>query len=160
MRHGCAVAMTSEVIDSTHRLGCSGEHLHREELVMTTLTVPATNAESQLRRVLQADGVVTAAVGLFGLLGPSWYAGPSWLARGVGLVFLLVGIAAAILSRSSRVALVGTVVAELAFAWTVTAVALAALFDMDMAGREVLLVTAAGTLVFGILETRLVRAMR
>ena len=126
----------------------------------TALTAPATLAESQLRRVLQVDAVVTGAVGLFGLLGPAWYAGPSWVGRAVGLVLLLVAVEVGVLSRAPRIALVGTVVAELAFAWVVGAVLAAAFLDMETAGREVLLATAVVTLAFGIIEMRLVRALR
>ena len=126
---------------------------------MTTLTAPTTEAASQLRRVLQVDAVVTGAVGLFGLLGPAWYAGPSWVARAVGAVLVLVAIEVGLMSRSPRVALVGKVTAELAFAWVVGAVVVAAFFDMETAGREVLLATAVVTLAFGLVETRLVRAL-
>src|SRR5690242_10019794 len=119
---------------------------HREEHAMTTLTVPTAVAGAQLRRVLQVDAVVTGAVGLFGLLGPAWYAGPSWVARAVGLALVLVAVEVGLMSRSSRVALVGKVTAELAFAWVVGAVVVAAIFDMETAGREVLLATAVVTL--------------
>ena len=126
---------------------------------MTTLTVPATGSAAQLRRVLEVDAVVTGAVGLFGLLGPSWYAGPSWGGRAVGLVLVIVALEVGLLARTARVALVGKVTAELAFAWTLGAVLAAAFLDMETAGREVLLATAVVTLAFGIAETRLVRAL-
>jgi hypothetical protein len=126
---------------------------------MTTLTVPTTGAVSQLRRVLQIDAVVTGAVGLFGLLGPAWYAGPSWVARAVGLVLVVVAVEVGLMSRSARVALVGKVTAELAFAWVVGAVLAAVFLDMETSGREVLLATAVVTLAFGVTETRLVRAL-
>jgi hypothetical protein len=122
-------------------------------------TVPSTATAEQLRRVLRVDGVVTAGVGLVGLLGPSWYGGPAWVARAVGAAFLLIGIEVALLARTPRIRLLGTVVAELAFAWAVTAVALAELVDMDTAGQEVLIATAVVTLAFGITETRLARAL-
>jgi hypothetical protein len=63
------------------------------------------------------------------------------------------------MARTERIRLLGTVVAELAFAWTAVAVALAAFVDMDTAGQEVLLATAVVTLGFGIVETRLARAL-
>lgn len=130
---------------------------------MTTATapkaVPSTGTAEQLRRVLRVDGVVTAGVGLVGLLGPSWYGGPAWVARVVGAAFLLTGIEVALLAKTPRIRLLGTVVAELAFAWAVTAVALAGLVDMDTAGQEVLIATAVVTLAFGITETRLARAL-
>ena len=125
----------------------------------TPRTVPTTASADQLRRVLRVDGVVTAGVGLVGLLGPSWYAGPGWLARVVGAAFLVIGVEVALMARTERIRLLGTVVAELAFAWTAVAVALAALVDMDTAGQEVLLTTALVTLGFGIVETRLARAL-
>jgi hypothetical protein len=127
---------------------------------MTTLaTVPTTAAADQLRRVLLVDGVVTGGVGLVGLLGPSWYGGPAWVARAVGAVLVLVGIEVALLARSTgrTLRLTGTVVAELAFAWAVGVLVVAGLVDMDTAGREVLVLTALVTLAFGITETRLVR---
>ena len=126
---------------------------------MTTLTVPTTNAAEQLRRVLRLDGAVTAGVGFVGLLGPSWYGGPAWVARAVGAALVLVGVEIALLARTSRLRLLGTVVAELAFAWVVAAVAVAELVDLDAAGQEVLLLSAVVTLGFGIVETRLARAL-
>ncbi|HUR13082.1 MAG TPA: hypothetical protein VM097_01180 [Mycobacteriales bacterium] len=132
---------------------------------MSTMTAPAvspTTAEVRMRTVLRADAVVTGAVGLLGLLGPSWYGGPSWVARAVGAVLVLVAIEVAVLAGSSgrRLRVTGVVVAELAFGWVVAALLAAALVDMDTAGREVLLLSAAGTLGFGIAETRLARRMR
>jgi hypothetical protein len=150
--------MTSEVIDSAQCRRLSWCSL-REEHVMTSLTVPTTGTAEQLRRVLRLDGVVTAGVGLVGLLGPAWYGGPAWVARVVGAAFVLIGVEVALLARASRIRLVGTVVAELAFAWVVTAVALAELVDMEPAGQEVLLATAVITLGFGIAETRLAKAL-
>jgi len=126
---------------------------------MTTMTVPTTNAAHQLRRVLRVDGVVTAGVGLLGLLGPSWYGEPAWLARTVGAALLLIGVEVFLLASHRRLKLVATVVAEAAFAWVV-ALVVAGLVDMDTAGREVLALTAVVTLAFGITETRLVRSMR
>ncbi|MDP9182034.1 MAG: hypothetical protein M3P04_04575 [Actinomycetota bacterium] len=133
---------------------------------MTTLTVTAPTAvatvERRLRSVLRADAVVTAAVGLFGLVGPSWYGGPAWVARAAGAVLLLVGIEVGLMARSegNRLRLTGVVVAELAFAWVVAVLIAAGLVDMDTAGREVLVLTAVVTLAFGVAETRLTRRMR
>jgi len=127
---------------------------------MTTMTVPSTATADQLRRVLRVDGVVTAGVGLLGLLGPSWYGGPAWVARAVGAALVLIGAEVFLLASHERIRLVGTLVAEAAFAWVVAAVAVAAFVDMDTIGREVLLLTAVVTLAFGITETRLVRALR
>ena len=129
---------------------------------MTTLTVSAPATEDRLRSVLRADAVVTAAVGLFGLVGPSWYGGPAWLTRAVGAVLLLVGIEVGLMARSegNRLRLTGVVVAELAFGWVVAVLLAAGLVNMDTAGREVLVATAIVTLWFGITETRLTRRMR
>jgi hypothetical protein len=127
---------------------------------MTTMTVPTTETADQLRRVLRVDGVVTAGVGLLGLLGPAWYAGPDWLARAVGAALVLVGIEVFLLASHERLRLVGTVVAEAAFAWVVGALVVAGFVDMDVIGREVLLLSAVVTLGFGIVETRLARALR
>jgi hypothetical protein len=127
---------------------------------MTTLTAPTTQTQDRLRSVLLADAVVTVAVGLFGLLGPaSWYAGPSWLARAVGAGFVLVGIEAGVIARgaASRLRAGALAIAAAAFSWTVVAWALAALVDMDPAGREVLLLTGLGTLAFGVVEVRTAR---
>src|SRR6185369_5726084 len=145
-------AMTCEVIDSTHHGAVSCGDLRPRGTAMTAVTVSPATTEDRLRSVLLADGVVTAGVGLVGLLGPSWYAGPGWLARAVGAVFLVVGVEVAVLSRGAarRLRLTGLVVAESAFAWTVTALLATALADMDAAGREVLVLTALGTLAFGV----------
>jgi hypothetical protein len=129
---------------------------------VTTTSVSAPTTEDRLRSVLRADAAVTAGVGPFGLLGPSWYGGPDWVGRGVGAALLLVGVKVALLARAGgrRLRVTGSVVAEAAFAWVVGAVLAAELVDMDTAGREVLLLTAVVTLAFGIAETRLVRALR
>jgi hypothetical protein len=137
--------------------------------MMTTMTAPAVSpaaTEERLRRVLWADALVTAGVGLVGLLGPSWYGDPSWVARGVGAGFVLVAVVlAAALGTSDRtdarrLRTTAVVIAESAFAWTVAALLAAVLVDMDSAGREVLVATALGTLAFGLVETRLARRLK
>jgi hypothetical protein len=154
--------MTSDVIDSPHPVGCPVTTYVPEGPIMTVLTVPTPTVEDRLRTVLRTDGAVTAAVGLVGLAGPSWYGGPAWVARAVGAALVLVGVEVALLARShgNRLRLTGVVVADSAFAWAVGAVLVADLVDMDTAGREVLLLTALVTLAFGIVETRLARRMR
>jgi hypothetical protein len=129
---------------------------------MTTMTASPTTVEDRLRTVLRVDGVVTAALGLFALLGPSWFGGPSWVARAVGAVLLAVGLEVLVQARSGtdRLRLTGVVVADLAFAWVVTLLVVLALVDMDTAGREVVIATIVATLGFGISETALVRRMR
>ena len=131
---------------------------------MSTVTAPTTSTrnEDRLRTVLRADAAVTAAVGLVGLLGPSWYGGPAWVARAVGAALVLVGVEVVLLARAGgrRLRITGSVVAELAFAWVVGSLLAADLVDMDSAGREVLVLSALVTLGFAITETRLVRALR
>ena len=128
-----------------------------------TTTAHAPTTEDRLRTVLRADAVVTGAVGLFGLLGsPSLYGDvPGWLPRAVGAVLLLVAIDLGIASRWSgrRLRLAGTVCAELALGWVVATVAVLALVDLPLAGTEVLLLVGAATLVFAVLELRLVRSL-
>ena len=129
---------------------------------LTTATRSATT-EDRLRTVLRADAVVTGGVGLFGLLGsPSMYGDvPGWLPRAVGALLLLVAVDLAIASRWSgnRLRLAGTVCAELALAWVVGTVAVLLLVDLPAAGTEVLLLVGAATLVFAVLELRLVRSL-
>lgn len=131
---------------------------------MTALTTThATPTEDRLRSVLRADAVVTGAVGLFGLLGsPSLYGDVAgWLPRAVGAVLLLVAVDLAIASRWSgrRLRLAGIVCAELALAWVVATAVVLAVVDIPTAGTEVLLLVGAATLVFAILELRLVRSL-
>lgn len=129
---------------------------------MTTLTTSVPTTEDRLRTVLRADAVLTAAFGVTALETAGWYGGPSWVARAVGAVLLLVAVEMAVLSRSHgrRLRLSGLVVAEAAFAWVVGSLLVAGLVDMDAAGREVLLLSAVASLGFGIAETRLARALR
>lgn len=129
---------------------------------MTTMTASPATAEDQLRTVLRVDGVVTAALGAFALFGPTWYGGPDWVTRGVGVGLLAVGLGVLgwARSRGDSLRTAGVVVADAAFAWVVTLLAVLALVDMDTAGREVVVVTALATLAFGITETRLARRMR
>ena len=131
-------------------------------MTAVTTTRPTTT-EDRLRTVLRADAVVTGLVGLLGLVGsPSMYGDvPGWLPRAVGAVLLLVAADLAIVSRWSgrRLRLAGTVCAELALAWVVATVAVLALVDLPASGTEVLLLVGAATLVFAVLELRLVRSL-
>lgn len=131
---------------------------------MTTALTAFATTEDRLRTVLRVDAVVTGAVGLLALESPQdWYGGtPGWLVRTVGVALLLTALEIALLSRSEgrRLRLVGTVVAELAFAWVAASVAVLLLVDLSGAGREVVAVVAAATLGFALTETRLVRALR
>jgi hypothetical protein len=132
---------------------------------MTTLTTTApTTTEDRLRTTLRLDAVVTGAVGLLGLVGPtSWYGDvPGWLPRAVGILLLVVGLDLAIASRWSgrRLLLAGTVCAELALAWVAATVVVLLLVDLPAAGTAVLLLVGAATLAFGVIELRVVRIMR
>ena len=129
---------------------------------MTTLL--ARPAEDRLRTVLRVDSAVVLVGGLLLALSPSsWYgSAPGWLSHAAGAVLAVsavdVGLASRWQSRALRMA--ATVTAELAFVWTVLVVVAIEVFDVRGAGLEVLAFSGLSTLVFGILETRLVRALR
>lgn len=132
---------------------------------MTTTSLTGfASTEDRLRTVLRVDAVVTAGVGLLALVSPlSWYGDTAgWLVRTVGVVLLVVGVDLALLSRLSGRALriAGTVTAELAFAWVAGTVAVLAFVHLPAAGVEVLALVGAATLLFGLAELRLVRALR
>jgi hypothetical protein len=132
---------------------------------MTTLTTPtASLLEDRLRSVLAVDAVV---VGLCGVLlagtPSSWYGDlPGWLVRVAGAVLAVAALDVGLASRwrGHRLRLAATVTAELAFLWTAGVVAAADLGHVRGAGLEVLALGGLATLVFGILETSLVRALR
>ena len=156
--------MTSEVIDTAHPDAFScGHHTEPEDPMTAVTTSSAPTTEDRLRNVLRADAVVTALAGLFALLGPTSIYGdvPGWLPRTIGAVLLFVAGDLAIASRWSgnRLRLAGTVCAELALGWVVATVAVLLLVDVPLAGTEVLLLVGAATLVFAILELRLVRSL-
>ena len=132
---------------------------------MTTTSLTGfASAEDRLRAVLRADAAVTAAVGALALVGPTtWYGGtPGWLVRTIGALLVVTALEIGLLAQSSgrRLRLVGTVVAELAFAWVAASVVVLLAVDLEAVGREVVLLVAAATLGFGLAETRLVRALR
>ncbi len=129
---------------------------------MTTLTV--NPVEDRLRTVLLVDAFV---VGLSGVLlaatPPSWYgSAPSWLSVVAGIALALAAADVGIASRwrGRRLRIAGLVTAELALAWTALMVVAAEVFDVRGDGLEVLALSGLATLVFGILETSLVRALR
>ena len=131
---------------------------------MTALTTTrATTTEDRLRTVLRADAVVTGAVGLLALVGPTSIYGdaPGWLPRVVGAVLLVVAVDLVVAARwsGSRLRMAGLVCGELALAWVVATVGVLALVDLPWAGREVLLVAGLATLGFAIAELRLVRSL-
>lgn len=137
---------------------------------MTALTAPSTVAsptvEHRLRTVLIEDAAATAAVGLGVLLAAAPLAeqlpGSTTLMRVLGVVLVLVGADIAVASRWSgrRLALAGTVVGELALAWALGSAIVVAVARPDAAVTTALLVVAAVTAVFGVVELRLVRALR
>ena len=130
----------------------------------TVTTTPTVTTEDRLRTLLRVDGVVTALVGVFGLLGPTsaYGAGPSWVPRALGAGFLLAGVIVFIEARSTgrTLGLIGTLTADAAFAWTIASVALLAFVDMTGRGESIVALVGLATLAFGITETMLVRAMR
>jgi hypothetical protein len=157
--------MTSEVIDTAHPGGFSCCPTHDQEDTMTAISTSVTRTTVDLlRTVLRADAAVTGAVGLLGLLGPTstlYGDVPGWLPRVLGAVLLVVAADLVLAARlsGSRLRLAGTVTAELALAWVVATVAVLALVDLPLAGREVLAIVGAATLGFAIAELRLVRSL-
>ena len=129
-----------------------------------TTTAHAPTVEIRLRTVLRVDGVVTALVGLFGLLGPTSAYGdaPGWLPRALGAAFLVAGVVVYVEARSTgrTLRLIGTLTADAAFAWTAASVAILALVDLPGRGEAVVALVGLATLVFGVLETREVRQLR
>ena len=129
---------------------------------MTTLL--ARPAEDRLRTVLRVDALVVGLAGVLLALSPSSEFGsmPSWLSHTAGALLAVsaldVGIASRWHGRALRLA--ALVTAELAFLWTALVVVAVEAFDVRGAGLEVLALGGLATLVFGILETSLVRALR
>ena len=156
--------MTCEVMDFAHSCGCPGPTYESWRHSVTALTTtPTATTEDRLRTVLRADALVTGAVGLFGLLGPTSTYGdvPGWLPRTLGAGFLLFAVVLAIAIRgdnSPRIA--GTITAEAALLWAAATVVIVALVDLPTRGEVVVALTGLGTLFFGITELRLIRASR
>jgi hypothetical protein len=131
-------------------------------LAMTALLTHPV--EDRLRTVLRVDSAVVLVAGLLLALTPSsWYGdAPSWLSHAAGAALAVsavdVGVASRWRGRALRLA--ATVTAELAFAWTAAVVVAIEVFAVRGAGLEVLALGGLATLVFGILETSLVRALR
>jgi hypothetical protein len=127
-------------------------------------TAPTVTTEDRLRTVLRVDGIVTALVGLFGLLGPTSTYGyvPGWLPRALGAGFLLAGALVFVEAKSTgrTLALIGTLTADAAFAWTLASAAILAFADLPARGELIVAVVGLATLAFGITETRLVRALK
>jgi hypothetical protein len=137
---------------------------------MTALTAsPAlttTDSESRLRTVLREDALVTAAVGVGVVLAAAPLAGAlpgsTTVMRVLGVALIVVGADIALASRWSgrRLALAGTVVAELALAWAVLSTVVVAIWRPGAAVSAAVLVVAAVTLAFGVTELKQVRALR
>ena len=131
---------------------------------MTAITTtPAATTEERLRTVLRVDALVTGAVGVFGLLGPTSTYGdsPAWLPRTLGAGFLLFAVVLAIVIRGdASPRLAGTITAEAALLWVAAAVVIVAFVDLPTRGEVVVALTGLGTLFFGVTELRLVRALR
>ena len=129
---------------------------------MTTLTV--NPVEDRLRSVLAVDAVVVGLSGVLLAATPSsWYGDlPGWLVRvaGVALAVAALDVGLASRWRGRRLRLAATVTAELAFLWSAGVVVAADLGHVRGDGLEVLALGGLATLVFGILETSLVRALR
>ena len=129
---------------------------------MTTLiTRPA---EDRLRSVLAIDAVVVGLSGVLLAATPSsWYGNlPGWFVRVGGILLALVSAEVGVMSRwhDRRLRLAATVIADLAFVWTAGVVLAIELGDVHGSGLETLALSGIATLVFGILETSLVRALR
>ncbi|MFN2537489.1 MAG: hypothetical protein ABR549_04965 [Mycobacteriales bacterium] len=129
---------------------------------MTTLI--ARPVEDRLRTTLAVDAVVVGLSGVLLAATPSsWYGDlPGWLVRLGGILVALAAVEVGLASRwrGQRLRLAGTVTADLAFGWTVLVVVAVEAFGVRGAGLEVLGFSGLATLVFGILETSLVRALR
>jgi hypothetical protein len=125
-------------------------------------TTSTATSEDRLRTVLRADAVVTGAAGLLALLGPTSTYGDveGWIPRTLGLLFVLAAAVLAVETRTSgrTLRLIGTLTAEAAFAWTAASIAIVLLVDLPAEGEVVVAVVGLATLLFAIVETRLVRA--
>lgn len=129
---------------------------------MTTLI--AHPLEDRLRSVLAVDSVVVGLCGVLLAATPSsWYGDlPGWFVRLGGIVLALSAVVVGGASRGygHRLLLAGGVTADLAYVWTGVTVLMAELGHVRGAGLEVLALGGIATLVFGMLETSLVRALR
>ncbi|MDT7571329.1 MAG: hypothetical protein QOE05_1503 [Actinomycetota bacterium] len=155
--------MTWQVMDFAHSSRCPGRTYDSWRHPVTALTTTsATTAEDRLRSVLRLDAVVTGAAGLFALLGPGSTYGDveGWIPRTLGALFVLAALVVAVESRTSgrTLRLIGTLTADAAFAWTVASIAILLLVDLPAKGEAVVALVGLATLLFGIVETRLVRA--
>ena len=128
-------------------------------------TTPVATAATRLRTVLRADAVVTAAVGAVTLLTASALSdlvGTPTVLRAVGAVLLVAAADIALLARldGRRLALVGTVVGELALAWVAGTAVVIGLGMAEPAGVALLVAVALATAAFGVTELRLVKQLR
>ena len=156
--------MTSQVMDLAHSSRCPGRTNDSWRHSVTALTTtPTATTEDRVRTVLRIDALVTGAAGLFALLSPASMYGDVdvWIPRALGISFVLAGLLVAVESRTTgrTLRLVGALTADAAFAWTVASILILLLVDLPAKGEAAVAVVGLGTLVFGIVETRLVRLM-
>jgi hypothetical protein len=130
---------------------------------MTTVNLQKTlpTSEDRLRSVLLIDSIVVTTLFVALAASPaSWYG--DLPVRVLGIVGAVLAADVFVFSRwSGRKLRIGAVVtAEAALAWSIATVVLIEVGDVRGAGLELLALSGLATLVFGILETRLVRALR
>lgn len=126
-------------------------------------TTPIATTEDRLRTVLRVDALVTGAVGVFGLLGPSSTYGdvPAWVPRTLGAGFLLFALVLAIAVRGdASPRLAGTITAEAALFSAAAAAAVLALVELPTRGELVVALVGLATLAFGLTELRLVSRLK
>ena len=132
---------------------------------MTALTTTSTaSTEDRLREVLWFDALVTGAVGLFGLLGPTSTYGdvPGWLPRTLGAGFLLFAIALAVALRGEPRLLrpAGSITGEAALVSAAAAAVVLAVVDLPTRGEVVVALVGLATLAFGVTELVLIRVLK
>jgi hypothetical protein len=132
---------------------------------MTTMTTTsAATTEDRLRGVLWFDALVTGAVGLFGLIGPTSTYGdvPGWLPRTLGAGFLVfaLGLAVALRGEQRLLRPAGSITGEAALLSAIAAAIVLALVDLPTRGEVVVGLVGLATLAFGITELVLVRALK
>lgn len=142
---------------------------------MTTTTAPSTAApttaadpavaEARLRTVLLVDGAGTTALGVAALLAAAplseLVASPNWL-RAVGVLLVVVGLDMLLAARlrGRRLALAGTVLAEIDFVWAAGTTLALVLLGASAAGAALVLGVAAVTVGMGTAKLVLARRLR
>src|SRR4051794_29548917 len=122
----------------------SGTHPDLEAPMTAVTTTTTATTEDRLRTVMRVDALVTGAVGLFALLGPTSTYGDvdGWIPRALGLVFLVAALLVAVESRTTGRSLstIGLLTADAAFAWTAASIAILLLVDLPAEGEAVVAV--------------------